>query len=112
MINCDRATYTQSKYKLDRARRLYKRLVAPAIFKNPELIFVLAVRAVEAKLWSANTLITDIIYSLRSGIIKAGFNIYNTPLDGCIWWNFKNYYRKTDSGYVQIKKIRIKLELK
>lgn len=109
IITAKRAIYTQSKYKLDRARRLYKHLVAPAIFKNPELIFVLAVRAANAQLWSTNTAITDVVYSLNAGVIKAGFDVYNTPLNGCIWWSFKNYYRKTDKGYVQIKKIRIKL---
>lgn len=104
----ERRMYNDNSKKLRRARKLYKHLIAPYIYKNHELVYALAVRGVQAGLWSFNTAPTDIVYSMLSTVRKR-FDVGGTVFDKYLWWNFKFFYKKTNSSYVQIKKITIRV---
>lgn len=110
-FKAQRRSYCDSSKKLRRARRLYKYLVAKAIIKNPELSFVLGVKAINAGLYSSNTCLKDVVFSLWRGAAKrfnmVWFDSFETH--NANWYDAKRYFKRTESGYVQIKKIRIKL---
>jgi hypothetical protein len=109
-FEAQRRSYCDSSVKLRRARRLYKYLVAKAIIKNPELSFVLAVKAINAGLYSFNTSLNDVVFSLWRGAHKYDYNSLDwCRVPDCIWFQAKYYFKRTESGYVQIKKIRIRL---
>lgn len=105
-----RRSFCESADKLRRARRLYKHLIAREIVKNPQLSFVLAVRAINAGLYSFNTSLNDVVFSLWRGAHKYNYNSLDwCRVPDCIWFKAKYYFKRTESGYVQIKKIRITL---
>jgi len=110
-FEAQRRYYSDSSDKLRRARQLYKHLVAREIVKNPELSFILAVKAINAGLYSFNTSLNDVVFSLWRGASKRYVDKFWDweKIHDCNWREAKHYFRKTDSGYIQIKKIRITL---
>ena len=108
----ERQHYFQNSKKLRRARKLYKFLIAPAIFKNPQLVYILAVRAIDAGLYARSNNLTDVVSSLWGGVPKRFNMTWYGVCNHCSnnWFDAKRYFRKNEYGYYnQIKKIRIVL---
>jgi len=76
MIKNIRESYNPANKKLRRARRLYLKLCADAITKNPEALNHVIQRAVKSGLYSDTTLRMDIAYSfIKAAYLKNGDNI-------------------------------------
>lgn len=104
-----------SNYKLRRARRLYGFLCSRAIHAQPESAIPLAFRAIRAGLYSENTSVNNVCFSL----IRHAYKNHSSKNQwwqwaeengaSHIWHQCSHYYRKHNGILKVIKKPRVRI---